>query len=174
MKTILLTFLLLNSAYCQYPLDIISNNVVGAGGIWVGKTTLNEARQNIKSHKHLALNFTYDDTWKDSGDAYFAVFKNDGISMYWTIAIDGGKITKLFMKTYFDNFGSDEGFFSGVYETTVQDRTAMLGYPNSQMAGLNSWSANDISYDPLLIQDDSGNYSIVEAIYLNPVASTPQ
>ena len=174
MKTILLTFLLLNSAYCQSPLDIISNNVVGAGGIWVGKTTLNEARQNIKSHKHLALNVTYDDTWKDSGDAYFAVFKNDGISMYWTIAIDGGKITKLFMKTYFDNFGSDEGFFSGVYETTVQDRTAMLGYPNSQMAGLNSWSANDISYDLLLIQDDSGNYSIVEAIYLNPVASTPQ
>ena len=164
---------MLSSAFCQYPLDIINNKVVGAGGIRVGKTTLNDAKQNIQSHKHLVLNFKYDQAWGDTGDTYLAVFKNDGISMYWSIVIVGGKTTKLFMKTYFDNFGSDEGFFSGVYETTVRDRTAMLGYPNSQMTGLNSWSSNGITYDLLLFQDESGKYSIVEAIYLNPVVSAP-
>ena len=169
-QTILLSLIFVGLGLGQYPLDIINNNVVGAGGIWVGKTTLDQARIQFGEHENVALNFIYDQPFGESGKLYFAAIKVSGISMYWSIVVSEGRVTKLFIKTLIDanNPQDNEEILTGLYSLTVKDRVARLGYPQNEFGGLKGWSYNNTSYDLMLARNNSGSLQMTEAIYLNP------
>ena len=120
---ILVLFTMVISASGQVPLDIIRQKVVGAGGIIVGTTSLNEARQGFRGSDKTIQNFTYGQSMDDGTKIYTASQGFDGMTIYWTVGVKSGLVKMIIIKTII----SDEAVLMEVFDATVKGRTARLG-----------------------------------------------
>ncbi len=157
---ILVLFTIVASVSGQVPLDIIQQKVVGAGGIIVGTTSLNEARQGFRGSDKTIQNFTYDQSMEDGTKIYTAAQSFDGMMIYWTVGVKSGLVKMIIIKTII----SDVAVLNAVFNATVKTRTTRLGYPHTESRGMYGWGYTDTLYTLALISNNSGIMQMTEMI----------